>query len=63
MSNLEILSFVFESGRITSDSSDWDNYVAEVEAEVRFEAAERAESGEFTGDIEECVAFALSHIG
>ena len=63
MTNNEILSFVFESGRITTDSSDWDAYVAEVEAEVRFEIGERIESGEFDGDVEECVEFALAHIG
>jgi hypothetical protein len=63
MSNSEVLNFVFESGRIASDSSNWDEYIAEVEVEVEFEARERLESGELEGTVEECVKFALTHVG
>jgi hypothetical protein len=63
MTYAEILTFVFESGRIESSPDDWNAYVSEVEAEVGFEAGERIESGELEGTVEGAIEFALSHIG
>ena len=56
-----ILNHVFENGRVTTDSEkDWKGFLAELEAEVYFEAAERGFSEE---ECEKCVEFALSHVG
>ena len=64
MTYAQILSHVFESGRITTSSEDdYEGFLAEVEAEVHFEATERAGSGELEGTIEGAVEFALSHVG
>ena len=64
MTYAEILSFVFESGRITTNADvDREGYLAEVESEIHFEASERLEAGELEGTVEACVEFALSHVG
>jgi hypothetical protein len=64
MTYAQILNFVFESGRITTDATkDPEGYKSEVKNEVAFEAGERKESGELEGTIEGAVEFALEHIG
>ena len=64
MTYAEILDFVFANGRIETNAEyDWEGYLAEVEAEVGFEARERLESGELEGTVEGAVEFALSHVG
>jgi len=62
MTYSQVLAFVFESGRITSGLTEEDR-IAEVEAEVHFEASERAQAGELEGDVEGCVQYALEHVG
>jgi len=64
MSYAQVLSFVFESGRInTSSEEDYEGFLAEVEAEVHFEASERKQEGSLEGTVKDCVKFALSHVG
>jgi hypothetical protein len=62
MTKAEILEFVFSSGGIQGSSDDQDSYIAEVEQEVRFEASERIESGEYEGTVDEAVEFAIAHV-
>jgi hypothetical protein len=63
MTYADILDIVWESGRISFDGKeDPDNFWAEVEAEIAYEASERIESGELEGIVEDAVDFALSHI-
>lgn len=64
MTYAQILSFVFENGRIeTSADDDYEGFLAQVKAEVEFEASEREEAGELEGTVEGAVKFALAHVG
>jgi hypothetical protein len=63
MTYSQLLEIVFSSGRIESSSDNWEEYAAEVKAEVEFEASERLESGELEGTVDGAVEFALERIG
>jgi hypothetical protein len=77
MTYSQLLEFVFSSGRIVhrdiavspadadsqSSSDNWEEYAAEVKAEVEFEASERLESGELEGTVDGAIEYALAHIG
>jgi hypothetical protein len=64
MTYAQVLETVFSSGRIkTKAEADREGFLAEVEAEVQFEASERDEAGELEGTVNGAVEFALSHVG
>ena len=63
MTYAEILNHVIENGRITTNGEeDPESYLAEVKAEVEFEASEREESGDLDGTVKGAVEFAVSHV-
>lgn len=63
MTYAQLLEFVFSSGRIKADpEKNYDDYLAEVKAEIAFEAQERADAGDLNGSVEDAVKFALDHV-